>query len=159
MLRLTTCSDLLINLLACSSGKLKLVAILVLVVRTTAALYHCRYCLILLTVSFYGFALVVIDSLSPYYTRAFTSWVLDFLSFFPAGITSLTKTIGLKWTCFSFLLYLVCLSFLLVGFSIVFNSWESCNDLSKLLELSLCYLSFGLILVFNLSIINASLQP
>ena len=59
---------------------------------------------------------------------------------------------------FQFLLNLVCLSFLLVGFPRMFNRWESCNALSKLLELSLCYLIFDLLLGFNLSMINGYLQ-
>ena len=104
MLRSTTCSDLLISLLACSSGKLKLVAVLVLVVKTPAAVDHCRSCLIFLTGSLSVLALARIDSLSHESTRALTSRVLDCLSFLPAGMTSLTNIIGLKCTCFSFFL-------------------------------------------------------
>ena len=70
------CSELLISLLACSSVKLKLIDVLVLVVRTSAAVYHCRSCLVFLTSSFYGFASVMIDSLAPELTRALTSQVL-----------------------------------------------------------------------------------
>ena len=158
MLRSTTCSDWLINLLACSSGKLKLVAVLVLVVRTPAAVDHCCYCLVFLTGSFSAFALVRIDSPAPESTRDLTSRVLDFLSILPALMTSLKKIIGLKWTFFSFLFDWVCLS-LLVGFLRVFNRWALCNDLSNLLELSVCYLMFDLLLGSNLSMINASLQP
>ena len=72
-------------------------------------------------------------------------------------MTSLTKIIGLKCTCFSFLLDLVCLYFL-DGFSRLFNMGASFNALSKLLELSLCSLILDLLL-FNLSMINLSLQP
>ena len=43
------CSDRLIILLAYSSGKLILVAVLVLVVRTPAAVNHCRSYLVFLT--------------------------------------------------------------------------------------------------------------
>ena len=157
MLRPTTCSDWLISLLACSSGKLKLVAVLVLMVRTPAAVDHCRYCLVFLTSSLSALALSRIDSLAPESTRALTNQVLDCLSFLPAGMTSLTKIIGLKCTCFSFLLDLVYLNFL-AGFRRVFNRWASGNALSKLLELSLCFLILDLLL-FNLSMINPSLQP
>ena len=158
MLRSTTCSDLWISLLACSAGKLKLVAILVLVVRTTADVDHCIYCLVFLTGSLYAFALMMIDSLYPESTRALTSRVLDCLYFFPSRMTILTKIIGLKYMCFNLLLDLVFLS-LLFGFSRLFNSWASCNSLSKLLELSVCSLIFYLLLVFILSMINPSLQP
>ena len=103
MLRSTTCSDLLIHLLACSSGKLKLVAILELVVRTPAAVDHYRSCLVFLTGSLSAFAFVIIYSLAPESTMDLTSQVLDCLYFFPAGMTSLTKIIGLKLKCFSFL--------------------------------------------------------
>ena len=72
MLRSTTCSDLLISLLACCSGKLKLVAIFVLVVRTPAAVDHCRSLLVFLTGSLSALALVRIDSLAPESTRALT---------------------------------------------------------------------------------------
>ena len=73
MLRSTTCSDLMISLLACSSGKLKLVAVLVLVVRTPAAVdYWCSF-LVFLTSSLSAFALVIIESLAPESTRALTS--------------------------------------------------------------------------------------
>ena len=159
MSRSTTCSDWLINLLACISGKLKLVAVLVLVVRTPSDVDHCRSSLVFFTGGFSSFALVRIYSLSPESTRYLTSQVLDCLSFLPDGITSLTDIIGLKWTCFSFLLDLVCLYFLLVGLYSVFNMWESFNFLSKLLELSEYSLIFDLLLVFNVSMINASLQP
>ena len=158
MLRLTTCSDWLISLLECSLGNLKLVAVLVLVVRTPAAVDHCCYCLVFLTDSFSDLDLVRIDSLSPELTRALTSRVLDYMSLFTAGMTSLTKIIGLKCTCCSFLLDLVCLYFL-VGFFRVFNRWASCNALSTLLELILCSFIFDLLLGFNLLMINASLQP
>ena len=46
ILRSATCSDWLISLLQCSSGKLKLGAVLVLVVRTPAAVDHCISCLV-----------------------------------------------------------------------------------------------------------------
>ena len=91
-----------------------------LVVRILAAVDHCRSCLVFLTGSLYDFDLVRIDSLAPESTRDLTSRVLDCLSFLPAGITSLIMIIGLKCTCFSFLLDLVCLS-LLFGFCRVFN--------------------------------------
>ena len=70
--------------------------------------------------SLYDFALMKIESLAPESTRDLNSRVLGCLSFLPAGMTSLTKIIGLKYTCFSFLLDFVCLSFLLVGFCRVF---------------------------------------
>ena len=105
------CSNLLISLLACSSGKLQFVDVLVSVVRTPAAVDHCNSCLVFLTGSSSDFALVSIDSLAPESTRAFNSQVLDCLYFLPAGITSLTNIIGLKCTCFSLLLDLICLSF------------------------------------------------
>ena len=121
ILRSTTCSDWLINLLACSSGKLELVAVLVLVVRTSAAVDQCHSCLVFFTGSLSAFDLVRMDSLAPGSTRSLTSRFLDCLSFLPTVMTSLTKMIGLKWACFSFLEDLVCLSFLLVGFCRVFN--------------------------------------
>ena len=121
MLRSTTCSDSLINLLACSSRKLKLFSVLVSVVRTPAASDQCCSCLFFLTGSFSDFYFVVIDSLAPESTRYLNSRVLDCVSFLPTGVKSLTKIIGLKWTCFSFLLDLVCLYFLLVGFLCVLN--------------------------------------
>ena len=158
MLRSTTCSDRLISLLACISGKLKLVAVLVLVVRKSEAVDHCSSCLVFLNVSLSDFALVRIDSLAPELTRDLTSQVLDCLFFLPAGMSSLTKMIVLKCICFSLLLDLVCLS-LLVGFSRVFNGRASCNALYKLLKLSVGYLIFDLLLGFNLSMINAYLQP
>ena len=158
MFRSTTCSDLLISLLACSSGKLKLVAVLVLVVRTPAAVDYCRSCLVFFIGSFSVFDLVRIDSLAPKLTRAFTSRVLDCLHFLPAVMTSLTKIIVLKGMCFSLLLDFVFLSFL-VGFCRVFNMLSYFNALSKLFELSLCSLIFDLPLFFTLSIINPSLQP
>ena len=96
MLRSNKCSDLLISLLACSSGKLKLVAVFVLVVRTPAAVDHCRSFLVFLTGSLSALALARIDLLAPESTRALTRRVLDCLSFLPAGMTSLTKIIGLK---------------------------------------------------------------
>ena len=46
-------------------GKLKLVAVLVLVVRTPAAVDHCRSCLVFLTDSLSALALARIDSLAP----------------------------------------------------------------------------------------------
>ena len=156
MFRSTTCRDWLISLLACSSGKLKLVAVLVLVVRTSATVDHCCSWLVFFNGSLPALSLVRIEPLAPESTRALTSRVLDCLYFFTAGMTSLTKIIGLKCTCFSFLLDLVCLSFL-YGFCRVFNMWASFNALSKWLELSLCSLIFDLLL-FNLSMINPSLQ-
>ena len=84
MLRSTTCRDWLISLLACSSGNLKLVAILVLVVRIPAAVDHCRSFLLFLTGSLSALALARIDSLSPESTRALTRRVLDCLPFLPA---------------------------------------------------------------------------
>ena len=87
------CSDQLISLLACSSGKLKLVAIFVLVVRTPAAVDHCRSFLVFLTGSLSALVLARIDSLAPESTRALTGRVLDCLYFLPAGMTSLTKII------------------------------------------------------------------
>ena len=158
MLRSNKCSDWLIILLAFSSGKLKLVAFLLLVVRTPAAVDHCRSWLIFLAGSLSDLNLVRIDSLDPESTRALTSRVLGCLFFLSSGMTSLTKIIGLKCMCFSFLLYLVCLS-LLVEFYIVFSRWAPFNALSKLLELSVCYLIFYLILGFTLSVINPYLQP
>ena len=92
-----------------------------LVVRTPAAVDRCRSCLVFLTGSLSDFALVMIDSLAPESTRALNSRVLDCLYLLPAGMNSLTNITGLKWTCFSFLLYLVCNFFLLVGFCRVFN--------------------------------------
>ena len=120
MLRSTNCSALLISLLACSSGKLKRVAVLVLVVRTPSDVEHCRSCSVFLTGSLSALDLARTDSLAPKSTRALTSRVLDCLSFLPAGMTSLIKIIGQKYTCFSFLLDLVCLSFL-DGFCRVLN--------------------------------------
>ena len=120
MLRSTLCSDLLIILLVCRTGKLKLVAVLVLVVRTPAAVDHCCSCLVFLTGSLSDFDLVRVYSLYPDPTRDLTSRVLDCLPFLPAGMASLTKIIGLKCMCFSLLLDLICLS-LLVGFHRVFN--------------------------------------
>ena len=102
----------MISLLPCSSGKLKLVAVLVLEARTPAAVDHCCSCLVFLNVSLSAFTLVRIDSLDPESTRALTSRVLDCLSFLPSWITSLTKIIGLKCMCFSLLLDLFCLSLL-----------------------------------------------
>ena len=154
----TTCSDWLISLLVCISGKLKLVAVLVLLVRTPAAVDHCSYCLVFLTGSLSALDLVRIDSLAPESSRALISWVLDCLLFLPTGMTSLTKIIGLKCTCLIFLLNLVCLS-LLVGFCRVFNRQASCNAWSKLSELSVCYLIFDLILGFTLLMIYSYLQP
>ena len=148
MVRSTTCSDWLISFLACSSGKLKLVAVLVLVVRTLADVEQCHSCLVFLTGSLSSLYLTMIYSLAPESTRALTSRVLDCLSFFPSGMTCLTKRIGLKCTCFSFLLDLVCLSSL-DGFRRLFNRWE----------LSFCSLIFYILLFFNLSMINPSLQP
>ena len=157
MLRSTTCIDWLIRLLACSSGKLNLVAILVLVVRTPAAVDHCRYFLVFLTGSFSALALARIDSLAPESTSALTNWVLDYLPFLPAGMTSLTKIIGLKCLCFSFFLDFFCLT-ILYGLRRVFNRWASFNAVSKLFELSLCSLMLDLLL-FKLSMIIKSLQP
>ena len=153
------CSDLLISLLACSPRRLKLVAVLVLVVSTPEAVDQCCSWLVFLTCSLSAFALERIDSLAPESTRSFCSRVLDCLSFLTSGMTSLTKINGLKCKCFSFLLDLVNLSFLLVGFFRVFNSWASVIALSKLLELSFCSLSFYLLLGFTLPMINTYLQP
>ena len=114
------CSDLLISLLACSSGKLKLVAIFVLVVRISAAVDHCRSFLVFLTGGLSALALVRIDSLTPESTRDLTIRVLNCLPFLPSGMTSLTKIIGLKCLCFSFFLALVCLT-ILDGLRRVFN--------------------------------------
>ena len=122
MLRSTTCSDLLISLLEYSSGKLKFVAVLVLVARTPVDVDHCRSCLVFLTENLSDFALVMIDSLAPELTRALTSRVLDCLYFLTSGMNSSTKIIGLKCMCFSFLLDFICVS-LLVGFCRVFNQW------------------------------------
>ena len=94
----------MISLFACSSGKLKLVAIFVFVVRTPEAVDHCRSLLVFLTGSLSALALARIDSLPPELTRALTRQVLDCLPFLPAGMTSLTKVIGLKCLCFSFFL-------------------------------------------------------
>ena len=91
-----------------------------LVVRTPAAVDHCRYFLVLLTCSLSALALVRIESLDPESTRDLTSRVLEFVLFLPAGMTSLKNIIGLKCTCFGFLLDLVCLSFF-DGFLRVFN--------------------------------------
>ena len=158
MLRSTTCSDWFISLLACSKGKLKLVSVLVLVASTPASVYQCRSCLVFLTDGLSAFNLVRIDLLAPELTRDLTSWVFECLSFLPSGMTSLKKIFVLKCMCFSFLLDLVCLYFL-VGFCRVFNRWASCNTLSKLLELSVCYLIFDLLLGFTLSMKNIYLQP
>ena len=49
MLSSTTCSDLLISLLAFSPGKLKVVDVLVLVVSISAIVDHCRSLLVFLT--------------------------------------------------------------------------------------------------------------
>ena len=133
MLRATTCSDWVISLLACSSGKLKLVAVLVLVVRTPAAVEHCRSCLVFLTWSLSNLALARMESLAPESTRSLTSRVLECLSFLPSGMTSSTKIVGLKCVCFSFFLDLVYLT-ILDGFHRVFHRWASCNALSKLLK-------------------------
>ena len=157
MLRPTSCRDWLISLLACSSGKLKLVAILVLVVRTPAAVDHCRSFLVFLTGSFSILALARIDSLAPELTRALTRRVLDCLPFLPARMTSLTKIIGLKCLCFSFFLDLVCLT-ILDGLRRVFYRWASFNSVSKLFELSLCSLMLYVIFV-KWSMIIKSLQP
>ena len=148
----------MISLLACSSGKLKLVAVLVLLVKTPVSVDHCHYCLVFLTVRLSAFALVIIDSLAPELTRALTSQVLDCLSSLPAGMTSLTNIIGLKCMCFNFLLDLVCLSLLFV-FCRLFNRRASCNSLSNLLELSLCYLILESTIISTLLMINPSLQP
>ena len=152
------CRDWLISLLSCSSGELKLVAVLVLVVRAPAAVDQCRSCLVFLTGSLSDFALARIVPLAPESTRAWTSRVLECLSFLTAGMISLTKIIGLKCMCFSFLMDFVCL-FLLFEFFRLFNRRASCNALSKLIELSLCYLIFDLLLGVNLLMINVSLQP
>ena len=98
------CSDVLISLLVCSSGKLKLVAVLLLVVKTPAAVDPCRSCLVFLNGSLSAFDLMRIDSLSTESTRSLTCKVLDCMYFLPSGMTSFTKIIGLKCMCFSFLL-------------------------------------------------------
>ena len=116
--------------------------------RTPGAVEHCPSCSVLLNGSLAGVFLVRIYSLAPDSTRALTSRILDCLSFLLSGMTSLTKIIGLKWAFSSFLLDLVFLPCLLVGVCRVFNMWASCNDLSKLLELSLCSLNLYLLLVF-----------
>ena len=157
MLRSTTCSDWLISLLACSSGKLKLVAILLLVVRAPAAVDRCRSFLIFLTGSLSALVLARIDSLAPELTRDLTRRVLDCLPFLPAGMTSLIKIIGLKCLCFSFFLDLVYLT-ILDGLRRVFNRWVSCNVVSKSFELSLCSLILYVLLV-KLSMIIKSLRP
>ena len=153
----TTFNDWLISLLACSSGKLKLVAVFLLVARTPAAVEHCHYFLVFLTGSLSALDLARIDSLDPDSTKDFTRRVLDCLSFLPAVMTSLTKIIGLKCMCFSFFLDLVWLT-ILDGFRRVVNSWASCNALSKLIELSLCSLMLD-VLLFNLWLSIHSLQP
>ena len=104
MFRWTTCSDWLIFLLVCSSGKLKLVAVFGLVVRTPAAVDHCSSFLVFLTGSLSALSLARIYSLAPDLTRALTGRFLDYLSFLPAEMTSLTKIIGLKCLCFSLFL-------------------------------------------------------
>ena len=91
-----------------------------LVVSTPAAIDHYRSFLVFLTGSLSASALARIDSLAPESTRALTRRVLDCLPFLPAGMTSLTKTIGLKCLCFSFFLDLVCLK-ILDGLRRVFN--------------------------------------
>ena len=91
-----------------------------LVVRTPAAVDHCRSCLVFLAGSLSALALARIDPLAPESTRDLTSRVLDCLYFLPDGLTSLTKVIGLKCTCFSFFLDLFCLT-ILDGFCRVFN--------------------------------------
>ena len=83
-----------------------------MVVKTPEAVDHCRSFLVFLTGSLSALALARIDSLAPESTRSLTSQVLDYLSFLPAGMTSLTKIIGLKCMCFSFFLCLVCLTIL-----------------------------------------------
>ena len=75
----------------CSSEKLKLVAVFVLVVRTPAAVDHYRSFLVFLTGSLSALDLARIESLAPELTRALTIRFLDCLSFLPAGMTSLTK--------------------------------------------------------------------
>ena len=72
--------------------------------RTLEAVDHCCSLLVILAGSLSALALARIDSLAPESTRALTSRVLDCLSFLPAGMTSLTKIIGLKCLCFSFFL-------------------------------------------------------
>ena len=158
MLRSTTCSGWLITLLACSSGKLQLVAVLVFTMSTSAPVDHCRSWLVCLNGSLSALALVRINSLVPELTRDLTSRVLDCLSFLASEMTSLTNIIGLKCTCFSFLSYLVYLS-LLVSFCRVFNKWSSFNDLPKVLELNVCSLIFDILLGSNLSMINPYMQP
>ena len=58
---------------------------------------------------------------------------------------------------FQFLWDLVCLT-ILYGLRRVFNGWASCNAVSKLFELILCYLMLDFLL-FKLSMIIKSLQP
>ena len=151
MLRSTTCRDWLISLLACSSGKLKIVAILVLVVRKPAAVDHYRSFLVFLTVILYSLYLARIDSLAPESTRALTRWVLDCLPLLPAGMTGSAKIIGLKCLCFSFFLDLVRLT-TLDGLRRLFNRWALFNAASKLFELSFCSFMLDLVL-FTLSMI------
>ena len=110
-----------------------------------------------LTGSLSALGLAIIDSLSRELTRALTSRVLDCMPFLPAGLTSLTKTIELKCFCFSLFLDLVCLT-IIDGLRRVFNRGASCNAVSKLFELSLCYLMLDVLLV-NLLMIIKSLQP
>ena len=76
MLRSTTCIDLLISLLACSSGKLKLVAVFVFMVRTPVAVDHCFSFLVFLTGSLSALALERIDSVASESTRDLPSQVL-----------------------------------------------------------------------------------
>ena len=76
-------------------------------VRTPAAVDHCCSFLVFLTGSLSDLALARIESLAPELIRALTSRVLDFLSFLPAVMNSLTKIIGLKCMCFSLFLDLV----------------------------------------------------
>ena len=148
MLSSTTCSYWLISLLAWSSGKLKVVTIFVLVVRTPAAVDHCRYFLVFLTGRLSALVLAIIDSLTPESTRALTRQAFDCLLFLPAGMNSLTKIIGLKCLCFSLFLDFVWIT-ILDGLRRVFNRWASCNAVSKLFELGLCSLMLD-VLLFNL---------
>ena len=75
-----------------------------LLVRKPAAVYHCRSCLVFLNGSFSALSLLRIDSLLTDSTRALTSRVLDYISFLPDGMTSLTEILGLKCICVQFLI-------------------------------------------------------
>ena len=80
--------------------------------RTPASVDHCCSFLVFLTGSLSALALARIDSLATESTRGLTIRVLDRLPLLPAGMTSLTKIIGLKCLCFSLFLDLVYLTIL-----------------------------------------------